>query len=84
MTEKTEKTYTAVGIAADDRGNTKIRVTNNLKGRMKAFKRAGWQDIRMVEVEEATTKRALVELLAEHEDFQDEAAQELIGEFLNG
>jgi len=79
-----EKTYTAAGIATDDRGNTKLRFTSNLKGRLKAFKRAGWTDVVMMEVEEPLGKRALVELLAEHEDFQSEQAQELIDGFLNG
>ena len=79
---RSDKMYSVVGFATDDRGNAKVRFTNDMKGRLKAFKRAGWTDVRLAEFGDAT-KRQLVEQLAEHDDFQDEAAQTMIQEWLD-
>ena len=76
----TDKLFNVVGVSKLD-GEYKVRFANDIM-RIKVLAKHGHEDIRLVELDKATTKYEAVKQLQSMDDFQDAAAQSAIAEYL--
>ena len=76
----TDKLFKVVGVSKLA-GEYKVRFANDIM-RIKVLSKHGHEDIRLVELDEATTKYEAVKQLQGVDEFQDAAAQSAIAEYL--
>jgi hypothetical protein len=76
----TDKTYTVCGLTKFN-GEYKIRWAHDIM-RIKILNREGHQDIRLADLGGAFDKYTCVQMIANHADFSDAAAQACITEYL--
>jgi len=76
----TDKLFTVVGVSKLA-GEYKVRFANDVM-RVKVLAKHGHEDIRLAELETATTKYDAVSQLQSMDEFQDAAAQSAIAEYL--
>lgn len=77
----TMKTFEVAGVSTLD-GVTKVRFANDYVGRFKILAKNGHQDIRLLELGSKMSKADICQVLLNHPNFQDEAAQSAIAEFV--
>ena len=77
----TNKTFTVAGVSTL-KGKTKVRFANDFVGRFKILDKNGHTDINLIELGEELTKAEICQVLIAHPNFQDEAAQDAISEFV--
>ena len=77
----TTKTFTVAGVSTLN-GTTKVRFANDFVGRFKILAKNGHTDINIIELGEALTKADICKVLLAHPNFQNEAAQTAIAEFV--
>lgn len=66
----TDKTFTYAGVSTCDKGNTKVRFTNDLATRIKILTKGGHDDIDLRELPTAMTKPEACSFLMEQEGFE--------------
>ncbi len=76
----TDKLFTVVGVSKLN-GEYKVRFANDVM-RVKVLAKHGHEDIRLAELDKATTKYDAVTQLKGMDEFQDAAAQSAIAEYL--
>lgn len=76
----TDKMFKVFGISKLD-GEYKVRFANDIM-RIKVLAKHGHEDIRLVELDEATSKYEGIKAIQSMDDFQDAAAQSAIMEYL--
>lgn len=76
----TDKLFKVVGVSKLD-GEYKVRFANDIM-RIKVLAKHGHEDIRLCELDEATTKYEAVKQLQFMDEFNDAAAQSAIAEYL--
>lgn len=77
----TTKTFSVAGVSTLN-GVTKVRFANDYVNRFKILAKNGHIDINLIELGSELTKAQICEVLLAHPNFQDEAAQTAIGEFV--
>ena len=77
----TEKTFNTAGTSTLN-GKTKVRFANDYVGRFKILVKNGHEDINLIELGEKMTKAQICQVLIAHPNFQDEASQTAISEFV--
>jgi len=77
----TEKTFNTAGTSTLN-GKTKVRFANDYVGRFKILVKNGHEDINLIELGDKMTKAQICQVLLNHPNFQDEAAQTAIAEFV--
>jgi len=77
----TNKTFEVAGVSTLN-GVTKIRFANDYVSRFKALIKNGHEDIRLIDLGKKLTKADICKVLMAHPDFQDEAAQGAIAEYV--
>ena len=77
----TQKTFNTAGTSTLN-GKTKVRFANDYVGRFKILVKNGHEDINLIELGEKMTKAQICQVLLNHPNFQDEAAQTAIAEFV--
>jgi dUTPase len=77
----TMKTFEVAGVSTLN-GKTKVRFANDYVGRFKILVKNGHDDINLIELGEKLTKEEICKVLLAHPNFQDEAAQTAIAEFV--
>ena len=77
----TMKTFNVAGVSTLN-GKTKVRFANDYVGRFKILAKNGHEDINLIELGQDLTKAEICKVLMAHEQFQDEAAQTAITEFV--
>jgi hypothetical protein len=77
----TVKTFEVAGVSTLN-GKTKVRFANDYVGRFKILIKNGHTDINLIELGEKMTKADICKVLIAHPNFQDEAAQTAIAEFV--
>jgi hypothetical protein len=77
----TMKTFEVAGVSTLN-GKTKVRFANDYVGRFKILVKNGHEDINLIELGEKLTKAEICKVLMSHPQFQDEAAQDAIAEFV--
>jgi hypothetical protein len=77
----TNKTFNVAGVSTL-KGVTKVRFANDFVGRFKILAKNGHEDINLIELGEDLTKAEVCQVLMAHPNFQDEAAQTAISEFV--
>jgi len=77
----TNKTYEVAGVSTVN-GKTKVRFANDFVSRFKILCKNGHQDINLIELGEKLTKAEVCKVLLAHPNFQDEATQAAIAEFV--
>ena len=77
----TIKTFEVAGVSTLN-GVTKVRFANDYVGRFKILIKNGHDDINLIELGEKLTKAQICQVLLSHPQFQDEAAQTAIAEFV--
>jgi hypothetical protein len=77
----TVKTFSVAGTSTLN-GKTKVRFANDFVGRFKILIKNGHEDINLIELGEELTKEEICKVLLAHPNFQDEAAQNAIAEFV--
>jgi len=77
----TQKTFEVAGTSTLN-GVTKVRFANDYVGRFKILVKNGHVDINLLELGEKMTKGQICQVLLAHPNFQDEAAQSAIAEFV--
>jgi hypothetical protein len=77
----TNKTFSVAGVSTL-KGKTKVRFANDFVGRFKILAKNGHEDINLIELGAELTKAEVCQVLMAHPNFQDEAAQEAIAEFV--
>ena len=77
----TNKTFEVAGTSTLN-GVTKVRFANDYVGRFKILVKNGHEDINLIELGEKLTKAEIFKVLLNHPNFQDEAAQTAIAEFV--
>jgi dUTPase len=77
----TEKTFNTAGTSTLN-GKTKVRFANDYVGRFKILVKNGHDDINLIELGDKMTKAQICQVLLNHPNFQDEAAQTAIAEFV--
>ena len=77
----TIKTFEVAGVSTLN-GVTKVRFANDYVGRFKILIKNGHEDINLIELGEKLTKGEICQVLLAHPNFQDEAAQSAIAEFV--
>jgi CRISPR/Cas system-associated protein Csm6 len=77
----TNKTFNTAGVSTLN-GVTKVRFANDYVGRFKILAKNGHTDINLIELGQDLTKAEICKVLMAHEQFQDEAAQTAITEFV--
>ena len=76
----TDKLFNVVGISKKD-GEYKLRFANDIM-RIKVLAKGGHEDIRLVELDQATDKMSAAKQLQGMDEFQDVAAQATIAEYI--
>lgn len=76
----TDKQYTVVGISKLN-GEYKVRFANDTL-RVKVLEKNGHEDVRLCELDAATTKYDAVKQISTMAEFSDAAAQSVIQEYL--
>jgi hypothetical protein len=76
-----DKTFAVAGISTHE-GATKLRFANDLT-RVKVLEKNGHKHVRLIELPRAMSKAKAVAHLAAHADYQDKAAQAVIGAYIN-
>jgi dUTPase len=79
--QMTIKTFEVAGVSTLN-GVTKVRFANDYVGRFKILIKNGHDDINLIELGEKMTKAEICKVLLAHPQFQDEAAQSAITEFV--
>jgi dUTPase len=79
--QMTMKTFEVAGVSTLN-GVTKVRFANDYVGRFKILIKNGHDDINLIELGEKLTKAQICQVLLSHPQFQDEAAQTAITEFV--
>ena len=77
----TNKTFTVAGVSTLN-GVTKVRFANDFVARIKILAKNGHVDVNLKEFDNAMTKAQICETLINDKDFQGEAAQGAISEFV--
>jgi len=77
----TSKTFSVAGTSTVN-GVTKVRFANDFVSRFKVLCKNGHTDINLIELGESLTKADICKVLMSHPQFQDEAAQSAISEFV--
>ena len=77
----TSKTFSVAGTSSLN-GVTKVRFANDFVGRFKILAKNGHEDINLIELGGEYTKAEICQVLMQHEQFQDEAAQTAITDFV--
>ena len=77
----TNKTFEVAGVSTLN-GKTKVRFANDYVGRFKILIKNGHEDINLIELGEKMTKADICKVLLAHPNFQGEAAQTAIAEFV--
>jgi len=77
----TSKTFSVAGTSSLN-GVTKVRFANDFVGRFKILAKNGHEDINLIELGGEFTKAEICQVLMQHEQFQDEAAQTAITDFV--
>jgi len=77
----TQKTFEVAGTSTLN-GKTKVRFANDYVGRFKILVKNGHEDINLIELGQKLTKAEICQVLLNHPNFQDEAAQSAITEFV--
>ena len=77
----TMKTFTVAGVSTLN-GVTKVRFANDFVSRIKILDKNGHTDVILKEFDTAMTKAQVCETLLSDADFQGEAAQGAISEFV--
>ena len=77
----TQKTFNTAGTSTLN-GKTKVRFANDYVGRFKILVKNGHEDINLIELGEEMTKADICKVLLAHPNFQGEAAQAAIAEFV--
>ena len=77
----TMKTFNTAGVSTLN-SVTKVRFANDYVGRFKILAKNGHEDINLIELGQDLTKAEICRVLMAHEQFQDEAAQTAITEFV--
>jgi hypothetical protein len=77
----TAKTFSVAGTSTLN-GVTKVRFANDFVGRFKILIKNGHTDINLIELGSEMTKEDICKVLMAHPEFQSEAAQTAIGEFV--
>lgn len=77
----TQKTFEVAGVSTLN-GKTKVRFANDYVGRFKILIKNGHEDIKLIELGSKMTKGEICQTLMAHPDFQDEASQSAIAEFV--
>lgn len=77
----TNKTYTVAGVSTH-KGVTKVRFANDYVTRIKILQKHQHSDVQLIELDTELTKEAICKLLMDHSQFQNEAAQGAIAEYV--
>ena len=77
----TNKTFSVAGVSTLN-GVTKVRFANDFVNRFKILIKNGHEDINLIELGNEMTKAEICKVLVAHPNFQDEAAQTAITEFV--
>ena len=77
----TMKTFEVAGTSTLN-GVTKVRFANDYVGRFKILVKNGHEDINLIELGSKMSKADICQVLLNHPNFQDEAAQTAIAEFV--
>lgn len=77
----TNKTFSVAGVSTLN-GKTKVRFANDFVSRFKILAKNDHQDINLIELGSEMTKAEICQVLMAHPQFQDEAAQAAIAEFV--
>jgi hypothetical protein len=77
----TAQTFEVAGTSTIN-GVTKVRFANDYVGRFKVLVKNGHTDINIMELGEKMTKADICKVLLVHPNFQDEAAQSAIAEYV--
>jgi len=77
----TNKTFTVAGVSTN-KGVTKVRFANDFVARIKILDKNGHTDVNLKEFDKAMTKAEICKTLISDPDFQGEAAQGAISEFV--
>ena len=77
----TSKTFSVAGTSSLN-GVVKVRFANDFVGRFKILAKNGHEDINLIELGGEFTKAEICQVLMQHEQFQDEAAQTAITDFV--
>ena len=77
----TNKTFTLAGVSTL-KGVTKVRFANDFVSRIKVLDKNGHTDVNLKEFDKAMTKAEICQTLINDPDFQGEAAQGAISEFV--
>lgn len=77
----TNKTFSVAGVSTLN-GKTKVRFANDFVSRFKILAKNGHQDINLIELGGEFTKAEVCQILMAHPNFQDEASQTAIAEFV--
>lgn len=78
----TSKTFSVAGVSTLPTGTTKIRFAKDFISRIKTLVKNDHTDIRLIELGGEFTKLEIARILLSHADFQDEAAQNAISEYV--
>jgi hypothetical protein len=78
----TMKTFSVAGISTLPSGQTKIRFAKDFVDRFKVLAKNGHSDIRLIELGGEFTKAEIAKILINHPQFQDEAAQSAITDYV--
>jgi hypothetical protein len=73
------KLFSVAGVSTLPTGQVKIRLATDLAFRTKQLTQAEHTDIRLIELGTELSKEDAIAALADHEDYQDAMAQEVIG-----
>jgi len=76
----TDKTFKVAGISSLN-GNYKVRFANDIM-RIKVLAKSGHEDIRLAELDKATTKLDAIMQIKAMDEFSDTVAQATIAEYL--
>lgn len=76
----TDKLFTVAGISKRE-GEYKVRFANDVM-RVKVLMKGGHEDVRLVELDQPSTKLEAVEVLRTMEEFSDVIAQATIADFI--
>ena len=77
----TNKTFTVAGVSTL-KGVTKVRFANDFVSRIKVLDKNGHTDVNLKEFDKAMTKAEICQTLINDPDYQGEAAQGAISEFV--
>jgi hypothetical protein len=77
----TNKTFTVAGVSTLN-GVTKVRFANDFVSRIKVLAKNGHEDVNLKEFDKAMSKAEVCETLINDPEFQGEAAQGAIAEFV--